>query len=105
MKLVLLCCSWQRSSQPGPVQEHQEVEGTCPWSHPTSACTEPRDGAKTTKLNSLLAENMPVWISVTYLANKVRHVLDVGDLPRLTIIQARAANLISLHAVFNLRVI
>lgn len=54
---------------------------------------------------------MPVWICVillvkrvTYLANKVRHVLDVSDLPRLTIIQARVANLISLHAVFDLKV-
>lgn len=58
-----------------------------------------------------LDECTQVWISVvplvtcaTYLANKVRHVLDVSDLPRLTIIQARVANLISLHAVLNLKV-
>lgn len=47
---------------------------------------------------------MPFVPCITYLADKVRHVLDVSDLPRLPIIQARVANLISLHAVLNLKV-
>lgn len=42
---------------------------------------------------------MYLW---THLANQLRHVLDMGDLLGLAIIQACCPSLISLHAVFNL---